>query len=592
MGRTGKRAAPACADSIPTTSETAVAHRVRKRWLLPTPPGCAPALAAELGVPLAIACLLARRGLTDPASARGFLQPELAALHAPTALLDMDRALERLQRAIRDGEKIRIHGDYDVDGITSTVILKTAIEMAGGKVGFTIPHRLKEGYGIQPAAVDLCAEDGVTLIISVDTGIRAAEVVRRARALNIDAIITDHHLPEAELPDAVAVINPNRPGCSYPNKDLCGVGVAYKLVEALLSPLGWEPARLRRILGSFLKLVAIGTVADVVPLTGENRIIVSHGLAGLRDVRNPGLRALFEVAKLEPGCAPTARQIGFRVAPRINAAGRMASASDAVELFLTQDPARAHQIATQLHELNTARQAEEAAIVEAILEECARQPIGDAHFALVFCAENWHRGVLGIVASRLVDRFHRPAFVLGEQDGVAQGSGRSIAGFHLLDALDALPGMFVKYGGHSHAAGLTMRAGAVGDFRDRFNAHARSILKPEDLRASLAIDAMVSLGELDDRLFQDLQMLEPFGAQNPEPLFAALDVEVAGPLTLMKEKHVRVPLRQGGRTVFFKGFHFAERAEELRQGARIDVAFTLEEDRYRGGWSAVMKDIR
>ena len=570
----------------------AAPQRIRKRWILPEEPACARALAAGLGVPLAIANLLARRGLSDLAAAREFLKPDLAALHAPAALLDMDRALARLKRAIRDGEKIRIHGDYDVDGITSTVILKTAIEMAGGQVSFTIPHRLKEGYGIQPAAVDLCAADGVTLMISVDTGIRAAEVVRRARELAIDVIITDHHLPEAEVPNALAVINPNRPGCSYPNKDLCGVGVTFKLVEALLSSLGWEPARLARILGSFLKLVAIGTVADVVSLTGENRIIVRHGLAGLRDVRNHGLRALLEVAKLEPGCAPTARQIGFRVAPRINAAGRMASASDAVELFLTQDAGRAREIAAQLHELNTARQQEEAAVVEAILEECARQPVGEAHFALVFCAENWHRGVLGIVASRLVERFHRPTFVLGEQDGVAQGSGRSIAGCHLLDALDAMPGMFVKYGGHSHAAGLTMRAEAVGRFRERFNSHVAGVLKPEDLRPSLTVDAVVSLDELDDCLFRDLQMLEPFGSQNPEPVFAVLDVEVSGPLRLMKEKHVRVPLRQGSRTIFFKGFHFAERAAELQPGARIDVAFTLEEDRYRQSWSAVIKDVR
>ena len=586
-----KRKITVWAGSIPTTS-AAAPQRITKRWLLPAEAPCARELAAQLDIPLAIANLIARRGLTDPAAARAFLHPALEALHAPSQLLDMDRALERLQRAIRDGEKIRIHGDYDVDGITSTVILKTAIEMAGGTVTFTIPHRLKEGYGIQPAAVDLCAEDGVTLMISVDTGIRASEVVRRANELKIDVIITDHHLPEAEIPPAYAVVNPNRPGCSYPNKELCGVGVAFKLVEALLSSLGWEPARLRRVLDSFLKLVAIGTVADVVPLLGENRIIVRHGLASLRDIRNLGLRALFEIAKLETECAPTARQIGFRVAPRINAAGRMASAAEAVELFLTRDATRAQAIAAELHDLNTARQGEEAAIVEAILEECSRAPIGDAHFALVFCNENWHRGVLGIVASRLVERFHRPAFVLGQQDGLAQGSGRSIAGFHLLDALDSMPELFTKYGGHSHAAGLTMPAGAVAAFRDRFNSHAANVLTPEDRSPALEIDAVVGLEELNDTLFRDLQMMEPFGSRNPEPVFAALGLAVSGPLTLMKEKHVRVPLKQNGRTVWFKGFHFAERAGELEQGARIDVAFTLEEDRYRGSWSAIIRDIR
>ncbi len=504
----------------------------------------------------------------------------------------MERALDRIQRAIRDGEKIRIHGDYDVDGITSTVILKTAIEMAGGSVTFTIPHRLKEGYGIQPAAVDLCAADGVTLMISVDTGIRAAEVVRRANLLHIDVIITDHHLPETEIPAAYAVINPNRPGCGYPNKDLCGVGVAFKLVEALLSSLGWEPARLRRTLDSFLKLVAIGTVADVVPLTGENRIIVKQGLAGLRDVRNAGLRALFEVAKVEAACAPTARQVAFRIAPRINAAGRMASAAEAVELFLTRDSARAQAIAVNLHELNAARQGEEAAVVEAILEECARFPVGDSHFALVFSNKKWHRGVLGIVASRLVERFHRPAFVLGEQDGVAQGSGRSIAGFHLLDALDSMPELFVKYGGHSHAAGLTLAVAQVSAFRERFNSHAAGVLDPADRRPALEIDAVIELEEMTDGLFQDLQMFEPFGSHNPEPLFAALNVEVAGPLKVMKEKHLRVPLRQNGRMVWFKAFNWAERAPELLPGTRLDVAFSLEEDRYRGSWCAVIRDIR
>ncbi len=586
-----KRAIAAWAASIPTTSAV-VPRRVGARWVLPEEPPAARALAAELGIPFAIAALLARRGFTDPVLARQFLYPEIAALHAPSALLDMDRALARLQRAIRDREKIRIHGDYDVDGITSTVILKTAIEMAGGQVSFTIPHRLKEGYGIQPAAVDLCASDSVTLMISVDTGIRAAAIVQRARDFGIDVIITDHHLPEAQIPDALAVINPNRPGCSYPNKELCGVGVTFKLVEALLSSLGWEPARLRRVLASFLKLVALGTVADVVSLTGENRILVKHGLAGLNDLRNHGLRALFEVAGLEPNCVPTARQIGFRVAPRMNAAGRMASAADAVELFLTADPARAREIAVQLNELNTARQAEEAAIVEAILRECERQPVGDSHFALVFCAPEWHRGVLGIVASRLVERFHRPAFVLGAQDGLAQGSGRSIAGFHLLDALDAMPEMFVKYGGHSHAAGLTMDHSSVDAFRDRFNAHAAGVLRPDDLRPSLEIDTVVSVEDLDDRLFEDLQMLEPFGAQNREPVFAAMGVQVAGPPSFMKEKHLRIPLRQGSRVVSFKWFNCAERAGELQPNAKLDVAFTLEEDRYRGSWSAIIRDVR
>ena len=574
---------PGWADSIPI---------IERRWILPVEHAGADALARQLGIAPAIARLLIGRGFGELAAARRFLNPALDHLHSPHTLLDMDLALARLQRAIRDREKIRIHGDYDVDGTTSTAILKTAIELAGGQASFHIPHRLKEGYGISVNAVDDCARDGVTLMVSVDTGIRAAAVVARAAALGIDVIITDHHLPDSAIPPAIAVINPNRPGCPYPNKDLCGVGVAYKLVEALLGSLGWPEPKLRRILASFLKMAAIGTVADVVPLTGENRAIVRHGLAALKDVRSPGLQALFAVSGMTPGAAPTARQIGFQIGPRINAAGRMSSANDAVELFLTQDAFRARAIAAQLHEHNTARQAEEASVTEAILEQCLATPFGDDCFALVFSAKGWHRGVLGIVASRLVDRFHRPVFVLSEEDGKATGSGRSIAGFHLLDALDAMPELFVKYGGHSHAAGLTLPAHSVEEFRSRFNSHAHGVLTPDHLRPAIEIDALASIPELTDTLFAGLEALEPFGHSNPAPVFAAMGAEVAGPVTFMKEKHIRVPVRQGGRTFWFKGFHFAERAEELPIGARIDLAFALEEDRYNDRWSPILRDFR
>ena len=561
--------------------------------MLPAPTPGADALARNLKIAPAIAQLLISRGYSEPEAARAFLTAGMDTLHPPAALLDMDRALERLQRAIRNQEKIRIHGDYDVDGTTSTAILKTAIELAGGQATFHIPHRLKEGYGISVNAVDDCARDGVTLMISVDTGIRAAAVVARAAELAIDVIITDHHLPDTAIPNAYAVINPNRPGCQYPNKDLCGVGVAFKLVQALLSSLGWPESKLERVLRSFLKMAAIGTVADVVNLTGENRAIVKHGLAALRDVRSPGLQALFSVAGMEPGAFPTARQVAFQIAPRINAAGRMSSANDAVELFLTQDPARAQAIAAQLNEHNTARRAEEEAVQEVILQQCIDTPFGDECFALVFSAEGWHRGVLGIVAARLVERFHRPVFVLGEENGHASGSGRSIAGFHLLNALDSMPELFAKYGGHSHAAGLTLPAHAITEFRERFNNYASSCLTADHLRPAITIDALATIPELNDQLFAGLETLEPFGHGNPAPVFAAMDTEVVGPVTFMKEKHIKVPLRQGSRTFWFKGFNFSERAGQLPLGARVDVAFSLEADRYNNGrWSPVIRDFR
>ena len=456
------------------------------RWLLPKiDRGAVEALGSDLGVGVPTASVLYGRGFRDATAARHFLCPSLDDLHDPLAMRGMDCALERLQRAIRNREKILVYGDYDVDGATSVVILKRSIELAGGVADFHVPDRLKDGYGMRPEVVETAAARGVTLIISVDTGIRAAEVVRRASELAIDVIITDHHLPEAELPPALAVLNPNRPDCEYPEKNLCGVGVAFKLVQALVATLDWTVDKRRRILESFLKLVAIGTVADVVPLTGENRIIVKHGLNGLRDVRSPGLRALLEVAGFSGGSVPSATQVAFRIAPRMNAAGRMATANDVIEMLLTSDVERARVLAEQLHTLNAERQKTEADIIETILEECARAPVDDSQAALVFCAPDWHRGVLGIVASRLVERFCRPVFVLSEdsETGLAQGSGRGIARFHLLEALESMPELFVKFGGHSHAAGLTLQAKDVGSFRVRLGQYAAARLTPEDFVA-------------------------------------------------------------------------------------------------------------
>ncbi|MDQ6708073.1 MAG: single-stranded-DNA-specific exonuclease RecJ [Acidobacteriota bacterium] len=564
-----------------------------KRWIFPEArPSETAALASALGLSHPIAAILVSRGIANPSAARTFLAPQLDDLHDPALMRDMPAAIERISRAIRDRERIQIHGDYDVDGATSTVILKIAIEMAGGTASYRIPNRLTDGYGLQIAAIERAAAEGVSLIVSVDTGIRAGAAIRRAAELGIDVVVTDHHLPDAELPAAFAILNPNRPGCAYPEKNLCGVGVVFKLVQGLLATLNWPAEKLRRVLESFLKLVAIGTVADVVPLTGENRLIVKHGLAGLRAIRNPGLRALLDVAGFTGQNIPSATQVAFRIAPRINAAGRMASADEVVEMFTTADPERARELAGKLHLLNADRQGEEARITELVLEECTRMAVDDTHAALVFCAEKWHRGVLGIVASRLVERFHRPVFVLSEEDGFAQGSGRSIAQFHLLAALEAMPHLFVKFGGHSHAAGLTLASGQVAPFRERLNEYAGERLRAEDFQPTLNIDSCVRLTDLDDRLFHGLQRLAPFGAGNPAPVFAACEAEVSGPISFMKERHVRVPLRQGGKVVQFKGFHFAGRAAELAPGTHIDAAFCLEHDSYGGSWSAILKDLR
>ncbi len=502
----------------------------------------------------------------------------------------MDRAVERIRTAGARRELIEIHGDYDVDGVTSTVILKKALELARAEAGWHIPHRLHDGYGMQPAAVEEAAKRGARLIVSVDNGIRADAAIARANELGVDVIVTDHHLPEAELPPAFAVINPNRADCDYPNPNLCGAGVAFKLTHAILAGMDWPKAKLYRILESFLKLVAIATVADIVPLTGENRIIVKHGLAGLRDVRNPGLRALLKAAGFADR-VPDAGEVGFRIAPAINASGRMDSASQAVRMFLTGDADEADEIARELFALNQERQAAERSIVNEIFERCAALPVTDRDAALVLWGEGWHRGVVGIVASRVVERFHRPAIVLGVENGVAQGSGRSIEAFHLLEALESMRELFTKFGGHAHAAGLTLPETSLDAFRERLRAWAAARLTAEDMQPLVGVDAVIELPDVNDALWKALERIAPFGMGNPKPLFAARRAQLAGPPQVWKEKHLRIAARQSGRSVMMKGWNLSDLAQELREAREVDIAFEVERD-WNGGWGLTVRACR
>jgi single-stranded-DNA-specific exonuclease len=569
------------------------------RWLLPqNDEGDIARLAAELAVQAPAARVLWNRGYRDPSAAARFLSPQLSDLHDPFLLAGMHAAVSRLKTAIAAREKILLYGDYDVDGTTSIVILKKALDLTGATVDFFIPHRTRDGYGMRAEVIDSAAAGGVKLIVSVDTGIRAGAVVAHARDVGIDVIVTDHHLPEAELPPAVAVINPNRPDCDYPEKNLCGAGVTFKLIQALLTSLEWAPERIAKLAESFLKMVAVATVADVVPLTGENRVIVKRGLSGFDRVRNQGLRALLRVAGFRDGDCPSAGQIAFRIAPRINAAGRMANASDVVELFLTGDAARAQTLAGQLHDLNKDRQETEADIVRRIEEACIQTPVTDADFALVFSCEGWHRGVVGIVASRIVERYHRPAFIISEdaETGLAQGSGRSLPQFHLLEALESMPELFTKFGGHRQAAGVTLLSENVEMFRRQFNLYASQRLTPDDFVHTIEVDATLDLSELNDQSASQILSLAPFGCGNPTPSFAVMGAELAGPPSI-GEKLVKISVRQNGRTVFLKSWNNAGRWQELSPGARIDLAICIEEDNYsasRGypGWAGVVKDVR
>ena len=582
MARKVAVTADSAAASIPTTS----------RWIFPAEvdtPSIA-ALAAELRLPLAAAKILWLRGLRDAASAEAFLNPRFEDLHDPFLLRDMERAVERVLRAIAAQEVMEIHGDYDVDGVTSTVVLKIAIQMAGGNAGWHIPHRLRDGYGMQPEAVDAAAARGAQLLISVDNGIRAKAAIDRARQRGIDVIVTDHHLPETTLPDAYAIINPNRADCGYPNKNLCGAGVAFKLAHGILGKAGWPEARLQKVLASFLKLVAIATIADIVPVTGENRIVVKHGLAGLSDVRNAGLRALLAAAGFAEK-TPNETEIAFRIAPAINASGRMDSAGAAVEMLLTTDVARAAEIARRLLELNAERQTTERGIVKQILDRCLEKPVTDSDCALVFWGQGWHRGVAGIVASRVVEKFHRPAVVLGVENGVAVGSARSIQTFHLLDGLESMKELFTRFGGHAHAAGLTMPADRLEEFRERLNAYAAQRLKPEDMRQTVAPDVVVTMEELTDELWNALQHIGPFGMDNKRPVFALRGVELAGDPQLWNDKHLKIVVKYRNRTRLLKGWGMAHLAAELAGARHVDVTLEMDRDLW-GRWGLVARACR
>lgn len=570
------------------------------RWLIPNPPAAeVAAFARQAGITLPTARIFWKRGIRDAAAAHAFLHPDIAGLHDPFLLAGMHAAAARLVTAIAEKQKILLYGDYDVDGTSAIVILHTTLRLAGADVNYHVPHRIRDGYGMRAEAVEQAAADGVHLIVSVDTGIRAAAVVEQANALGIDVIVTDHHLPDGTLPPAIAVLNPNRADCPYPEKNLCGAAVAWKLAAGLLATLNWPEPRRQKLLTSLLKLVAIATVADVVPLTGENRILVKHGLEGLRDNTNPGLKAILKVAGIEPGQVPSARQVGFQIGPRLNAGGRMDDARDVIELFLTPDPARATELAEKLDALNKERQETEARIREEILAECERIAITDSDAGLVFSSPGWHQGVIGIVAGRLAERYSRPVFVLSEdpETGHAHGSGRGTPIFHLLEAMESMPELFLRFGGHRQAAGLKMESARVPDFRERFAAYAAARLAPEDLRPIHDCDAAVTLDELTPETAAEILALAPFGNANPVPLLALRNARLARPPEVKKEKHLFLHLRHNGAPCLAKGWSMAEIATHYRANDAVDAAVLLEEDNWtkaRGGafWGLTLKDLR
>jgi single-stranded-DNA-specific exonuclease len=559
-------------------------------------------LAASMDLPELVSELLTARGITSVDEANRFLRPSLDQLHSPMEMLGMLAAVERLERAIASREPMLIYGDYDVDGTMATVILKTAVELLGGQCDFHVPHRLLEGYGMRDEVIERAAANGTRLIISVDTGIRAFAAAETAERVGVDLIVTDHHLlAESEgVPKALAVLNPNQPDCAYPCKHLCGAGVAFKVAQALL-----ERAGRGRLIPSFLKVVAIATVADAVPLLGENRVFVSLGLEGLRKVVNPGLNALMQVCELDHGRALSATEVAFRIAPRMNAAGRMDVAKDVVELFTVKDPVRARELALRLNELNSARQQEEQRISDAVLLQVEESPELRDAACMVVDGDGWHRGVIGICASRVVDRFGRPALVISRDGDEAHGSGRSIPNFHLLDALESAPELFLRFGGHAHAVGFAMRSENISELRRRLNEYARLKLSADELQPVLEFDGELTMEQITPRFFESLRGLQPFGMGNPEPVFAARGVTLMGEPKVMREKHMKLKLRryensQAGalsRGLDALGWRMSHRltSEPLAGGDALDVLFRIEQNThpdFGGGLQLVLSDFR
>ncbi len=555
------------------------------RWIIPeSDEGAVRAVGEELKVPPVVARVLVARGYRTPDEATRFLSDALTELPDPFLMKGLPQAAERILQAINAQEKVTLYGDYDVDGVTSTALLTTFLAQVGLSVGTYIPHRLGEGYGLNLTAIERLAEDGTRLLITLDCGITSHAEISRANELGMDVIVVDHHAVPEVMPPAVAVLNPLQPGCDYPTRWLCAGGVTFNLCMGLRKHLrerGHFAGRQEPNLKVLLDLVALGTVADVVPLVGANRVLVTHGLKELSAGRRPGVRALKDVAGVGEGPV-TAGTVGFRLGPRINAAGRLDDASVGLRCLLADDYEAALPLAKALDEANAERQEIERRMLNAAIEQAAAAVERGAK-GLVLASEGWHPGVVGIVASRIVERFHRPTIVIGVHDGVGKGSARSIEGFHLYDAIHSISHHLSRFGGHKAAAGLTVELSRLDAFRADFEQVAAAQLDDAQLVPRCRIDAVVQPSELSEATVQALKALAPFGMGNPEPVLA-LRGERASPRVLGNKLpgepgHLKLTLASAPAFDVI-GFRQAEKA--ALTDAPVDLAFKVDVDEFRG----------
>jgi single-stranded-DNA-specific exonuclease len=546
-------------------------------------------LAEALKVSPLVAALLIARGYETEELASAFLNPSLEHLHEPLLMKGMQQAVDRISKAIDNGEKVLIWGDYDVDGTTGTVLLRSMLKHLGGISGFHIPNRFTEGYGINTAALQEAQANGYSLVISVDCGIRSFEPLRWAKENGLDVIVTDHHLSDEVNgnPPAFAIVNPNQTGCGYPDKHLAGVGVAFKLAHALLRKYGKE-----NLVNSFLKIAAIGTVADIMQLSGENRAIVALGLKDLDRTQHIGLRALMEVSDCRSEM--TSYHIGFRIAPRINAAGRMDVARHVVELLECEHLEDARNLAELLDSRNRERQRIQQTITELALLES--ETIDQQRF-IVVAGEGWHKGVIGLAASRIAEHFYRPTIVLSVENGIAHGSARSVANYHLINALESCADLFEQFGGHAAAAGMKIRSENIDSLRQKLHRHASENIRTEDLVPTLKIDAVVTPTTMNLDLVDELGQLEPFGAGNPKPVFLTKGLIIRSEPLVMKEKHLKFDLSDtsGKRfeAVWWDGVR-RSKGRTLKPRSCIELAYVPEVNTWQGNrrLQLVVEDIR
>lgn len=544
-------------------------------------------LKASLNISRTLCKILVQRGIDTFDKARDYFRPQLTGLHDPYLMKDMDKAVHRVTSAFEKKEKVLVFGDYDVDGTTAVAcmfrFLNRIYEPA--LLDFYIPHRYREGYGVSKMGIDFAAANGFSLIISLDCGIKSVELIAYARSIGIDFIVCDHHLPDDELPPAVAILNPKQAGCAYPYKELCGCGVGFKLITALADHYGIE----EEFYFCYLDLLATAIAADIVPMTGENRIMAYYGLERINSLPNPGIKALIQLGGIRGKLS--INNVVFVIAPRINAAGRMDDARKAVDLFIETDEKKAFAIAELLHSDNTDRKEADSSITEEALELIRRDEKQKAKKTTVVFRDHWHKGVVGIVASRLIETHYRPTVVLTKSGDVLAGSARSVSGFNLYEAIHACREYLLGYGGHFAAAGLSLFPENLPAFEKKFEDVVSATIDERLLIPEINIDAEVDLAELTMPFYQIICQMEPFGPENMRPVFIARNVRDTGYSKIAKELHIRFSVRQGDKTFTGIGFQMAEKFELLKTNKPFDLVFTLDENEWNGTKSLQLKVI-